>query len=144
MSDDGTISMKEYVQEQLRSLDARIAATAQAAAIDSAKQLDSLNKFMALQMSSTQTAITKAEDQLNKRLEGMNEFRDSLKDQAAKFVTKEEVALQLNAQDKRIQILERHVSTGQGRSSMTTILWAIAASIFVSLVAAFAARAMKL
>lgn len=40
----------------------------------------------------TQRAVDRASDQLDHRLEGMNEFRDAMKDQAARTATKEELS----------------------------------------------------
>ena len=46
-----------------------------------------LREYMEKQLEYLERAVIKSEQQLNKRLEGMNEFRDTLKDQAATFVT---------------------------------------------------------
>lgn len=50
---------------------------------------------MNIRFASIQTAVDKAERATNTRLEGMNEFREQLKDQASQFVTRVEfVAIQ--------------------------------------------------
>ena len=48
-----------------------------------------------------QQAIDKAEHSMNNRLEGMNEFRDSLKDQAVKFISRDEINLMFKQLEDR-------------------------------------------
>lgn len=51
-------------------------------------------------IASLEKATIVAKEQMEKRLEGMNEFRDTLKDQAAKFITREELKAELSAIEK--------------------------------------------
>jgi ribosome-associated translation inhibitor RaiA len=102
------ISLKEYIDvlflDMQRGLDLRTSIIQ--TAVDKA-ELELSNKFhdskayvdirftdlqikMDVHFSSIQTAIDKAETAINTRLEGMNEFRDQLKDQAGQFVTRPE------------------------------------------------------
>jgi len=83
------------------------------------------DKAVALQFSNAQTALNKAESALSDRLQGMNEFRDQLRDQAAKFVTQSELAAKVDAIDNRIKALENQRANLEGR------FWAIGAAIVV-------------
>jgi septation ring formation regulator EzrA len=105
------VSLREHLQEQIRSVD----------------------RYFTVQLAMSREAIQKAEEQLNKRLEGMNEFRDTLKDQASKFATQD----QLQSIEKRLQAIERNLSSGEGRTSIVTVLWAIGASLAVALIARY-------
>jgi ribosome-associated translation inhibitor RaiA len=64
-SDDSEISLREYIEARL----------------------DSLEKHFDSRFEAAQTAIDKAETTMNDRLGGMNEFRDTLRDQASRFAT---------------------------------------------------------
>ena len=97
------ITLKEYLEAQIKWLD---------------RHFD--NKVVALDR-----AVEKAEQQLNKRLEGMNEFRDTLKDQAGQLATKEQLSLLKDILEERLRSLE----TSRAR----IIGIAIGMSFFVSL-----------
>ena len=60
-------------------------------------------------------AIQKAESSLNKRLEGMNEFREQLKDQTATFAIKEQT-------DERISRIESFQNKLLGGLTLLTVM----------------------
>jgi len=60
----------------------------------------SLKEYVDLRFAENQRSIEKAERTMNSRLEGMNEFRATLKDQASRFLTREEVMLMLKPLEK--------------------------------------------
>lgn len=68
---------REFVGTQMSIIDAKI---------------DMLQRLNVANADATQRAVEKAESQMNKRLEGMNEFRDQLTDQAATFVRNDKFA----------------------------------------------------
>ena len=53
-------------------------------------RFEDLYRFLEARFAGQTKAVEKAENSMNLRLEGMNEFRDQMKDQAATFVTREE------------------------------------------------------
>lgn len=61
-----------------------------------------LEKRLDLHVRYQKDAVDRAATELRDRLAAMNEFREQLKDQAAKFVTREEMAAQLNLAIHRI------------------------------------------
>ena len=103
------------------------------------KQLEWVDRYFERQLMNAQTAIDKAESQLNKRLEGMNEFRDTLKDQAQTLARKDDI----EKIEKRISLLERNQSSGEGRMSVTTVLWATAASVIVGIIVGLVMKYIK-
>lgn len=90
-----------------------------------------------------QTAIDKSDESMNRRLEGMNEFRDSLRDQAARFATivqlderTAHLMSKVDASNTRIEHLEKVNANLEGR------MWAIGVgftllTIMISLVLKF-------
>jgi len=83
------ISLKEHLLDKISSLQKEIDCRF--------KELDSK---LQIRFDLQQQAVNKAEEKMNERLTGMNEFRESLKDQASKFITREEVELKLAAENK--------------------------------------------
>jgi hypothetical protein len=69
MSPDQTVSWKEYVDTRFSDFERRIT-----------------ERFDA-----SDDAVTKAERTMNERLNGMNEFRDALKDQSSRMATRVEL-----------------------------------------------------
>lgn len=62
----------------------------------------------------TKEAIGKAEESMERRLTGMNEFRDALRDQASNFVTRDMLALEGKDTDRRLSMLESNANTARG------------------------------
>jgi hypothetical protein len=60
---------------------------------------------------------------MEKRLEGMNEFRDQLKDQATKFVTRDELNIQLKAIGDKVQTLLDSKSEQVGATKQISLTW---------------------
>lgn len=72
-----------------------------------------------------QSAVDKAEVQLRERLAGMNEFRETLRDQASRLATRESLDLiaqnhdrQIDALMNRIVELEKKQANAEGRAWM--------------------------
>ena len=95
------------------------------------KQIDWVDKYFQRQLDSAQGAIDKAEHQLNSRLQGMNEFRDTLKDQAARLASKDDLV----SLEKRINLLERNQSSETGKDQNKAAVWVALLSLFGSAVA---------
>jgi chromosome segregation ATPase len=83
------------------------------------------DKAWTAQLSSAQTALDKAETALTKRLEGMNEFRDTLKDQAGRFVTMDILDAKLTNINNQLKTLDNYRANMEGR------LWAISAAVTI-------------
>ncbi len=69
-------------------------------------KLAALDRLIHARAAAIERATLLAAATLDKRLEGMNEFRDALKDQTALFVTKVDVASRFGALEQRLQSLE--------------------------------------
>lgn len=81
-----------------------------------------LEKRLEQQRISTERALDKAEQALGRRLDAMNEFRDALKDQAARMATQEQLD---RVRDRVIEI--------EKRTAVTAAVWSLITSIIVGL-----------
>jgi hypothetical protein len=78
-----------------------------------------------------QVAIDKAERTMNDRLQGMNEFRDTLRDQAGKFATIQQLDDRLHAVDKDHEALNQRIGKLEGfQNNLQGRMWAVGALIF--------------
>ncbi len=93
------------------------------------KQLEWVDRYFDQRLRDTKEAVIKAETALNIRLEGMNELRSQLKDQAATFTTR----VEFDQLVKRLSLLEQHDAVGEGRNKIASIYWAIGASVITAL-----------
>lgn len=77
----------------------------------------SLKEYVDTRFASVQRAIDKAETTLNTRLEGMNEFREAMKDQAVQMATKEDI----RGIRKEIDELKRAANVGVGKADQASV-----------------------
>lgn len=92
------------------------------------KQIAWIDRYFEKRLEAMHVAVGKAEEQLGKRLEGMNEFRDTLRDQASRLATKDEFYIRGNETDRRIKELEISKARLEGRSAIISVV----VSVFIS------------
>ena len=102
---DAIISLKEYFDSKLKDLEDKIC----------------------LVMKGQETALNIARESMEKRLDGMNEFRGTLKDQASTFLPSKEydakhALIQTQVDDLR---LSKATLEGKARMSSVYIAWGI-------------------
>ena len=71
-------------------------------------------------------AVDKAESTLAVRLAGMNEFREQLKDQAARFITRDEASLMLGPVCEDMRTVRDFMTRQEGKASQLSVLIALA------------------
>lgn len=103
-------------------------------------RLAEVQKYLAARIDAATTAADKAEEQLNRRLEGMNEFRDTLKDQAARLATKEQLEALISSVDTRLKILEIGRAASEGRASIINAIVATVVSTVIGAAFLWAGR----
>ena len=81
-------------------------------------------KFNALEKSTESARVS-----MEKRLDGMNEFRDTLKDQAAKFVTRDDLTIRLDSIGLDIQGLRESRAELAGKASQSSVIGAYVITI---------------
>lgn len=79
----------------------------------------------------SQKAIDKAEEALTRRLEGMNEIRDQLREQAETFARVEVVATENAGRDERITRVERFQAKMLGGLLLAPFVSAVLAGLVV-------------
>lgn len=112
-------------------------------------RLGELEKRFEQQRVSTERALDKAEQALGRRLDAMNEFRDALKDQAARMATQEQldrVRDRIVDGEKKAErtVTPEHLETVKGRVTeiekriaVTAAIWSMVVSIVVGLAVRF-------
>ena len=91
-----------------------------------AERLDDTRNLFLVQMAAMDKAVQEAKKEMDRRLDGMNEFRSQLEKQASTFVEKPYYDLQHNVLEKQIEVLVAESNVAKGRHSWNSIL-AIAA-----------------
>lgn len=82
----------------------------------------SLKEYFDSRIESINESTTLARNAMEKRLEGMNEFRDALKDQTNKFVTRQEMTDSMLRISEDIRILRESKATIEGKASQNAMI----------------------
>jgi hypothetical protein len=82
-------------------------------------KFDDLDKLLKLRDDLTERALVKAEDAMKIRLEGMNEFRSQLTEQAMTFLSRKEFDVHL----KKIESNSKLIYIGIGILTVLQIVW---------------------
>jgi hypothetical protein len=104
-----------------------------------------LRQYIDIRIDAVEAARIVAYQSMEKRLEGMNEFRDTLKDQAALFVTRRE----LDPLQDDIRTLRENAALMQGKASQASMYLAAGSAIagilisLATLIATFVYRGKK-
>jgi hypothetical protein len=109
-----TVSIRDYVE--MRVVTTKSELTAEIKRIDQVQQL---------QIHAISEATRIASTALDRRLEGMNEFREQMNDWATRFITRAESEAAKEAMSDRVSALEKVSNNLQGR------MWAAAAIVVV-------------
>ena len=107
-----SISLEKYIDEKIKAIYAYI--DLKTLAIDKSTSL--------------------AKESMERRLEGMNEFRDALKDQTARFITKEDFEKQHQRAIDDIKILRESKANLEGKASVSSVYIAYALSFITLLI----------
>lgn len=103
------VSLREHIEAQIRWLD----------------------RHVAMQLKAIDVSTAKALEQLDERLRGMNEFRDALKDQASRLITRVESEAAHSAIETRLKSMELTRASGEGKMIIISALVAFVSSILV-------------
>jgi len=77
-------------------------------------KLDDFEEKVELQFKLSKEAVEKALIQNDTRLEGMNEFRNSLRDQASTFITRQELTLMIKSITDKIESQQKFIYMALG------------------------------
>lgn len=96
-----------------------------------------LKEYFDARFDAIDKATTLAAEQMNKRLEGMNEIREAMREQAANFATCAEVNAKFALVDKDLRTLLDYKAELEGKASLTSVYvaWILAgAGLLVSII----------
>jgi alkylhydroperoxidase/carboxymuconolactone decarboxylase family protein YurZ len=84
------------------------------------QRIDDLQSSVNDKLTALDSAREKAEQQMNKRLEGMNEFRETLSDQAARLMPRTEYDFAHKSLDEKVRALEAALAKSPTKSEIET------------------------
>jgi hypothetical protein len=85
-----------------------------------------MDEKTSLALTSSEKAVTKAETATEKRFDSVNEFRNTLKDQATTFITRPEVDAKFGAMEKDVQGLRESRSEAVGSAKAYALIMGVA------------------
>jgi Flp pilus assembly protein TadB len=101
------------------------------------QRFEAQSSAIAAALLAAEKAVTKAEAANERRFEGVNEFRQTLSDQAATFISRVEFDAQRKAYEDRVRELAARVDKTEGRTGGATALYGYliaAAAIVVAVI----------
>ena len=84
-------------------------------------RFNEFRSYMDIQFKNIKDSTLLAEENLNVRLESMNEFRNSMKDQAGQFVTRSEYNIVKAKNDEDIRELREMQAEEKGKASQQSV-----------------------
>lgn len=104
------VSLKEYLETQINWVD----------------------RHFASQITTIQEKTQDAREQIDQRLKGMNEFRDTLRDQAGRLATIDSVYALKDQLDQRLKLLEMNKANFEGKAAIVSTAVALCISILIA------------
>ena len=80
-----------------------------------------LREYFDIRLTALERGIEQARQSMEKRLDGMNEFRNALKDQSSKSPSRIEVETKIDALEKEIKTLNSFMDTVSGKASQSSV-----------------------
>lgn len=102
--EENTVSLKEHLEVLVR------------------ERFELLKIMIKLKTESIERATDLAKKEVDLRLEGMNEFRDTLKDQASRFITRDEYNALLEKYGGEIKSLRDSRSSAEGKDTQKSTI----------------------
>jgi hypothetical protein len=141
---DDAVSIREYCErlfhEQERQFDIHVEGIKKALCACRSREretLESMREFFESKIQAIETATKIAYETMERRLEGMNEFRDTLRDQAGKFVTRSEIDVVREAIEDDLRILRESKANLEGKASQGAVNVALLFSVIGLLLGIF-------
>jgi subtilase family serine protease len=98
------------------------------------KELEHIKEIFNLRINSIEKATTLAKESMEVRLAGMNEFREALKDQTSKFITKTEHELLIN-EIRELREFKIQITSKADQSSVNRIMLISIIGMIISIIA---------
>jgi len=84
-------------------------------------RFDELKQYIDLKFNNIEKSTCLAQDNLNIRLEKMNEFRSTMSDQSKNFVTRNEHDSLISKYDSDIRVLREQNARNEGKANMQSV-----------------------
>lgn len=101
-----------------------------------------LKNYMDVKFENIEKSTRFAQDNLNTRLEGMNEFRNSMKDQATQYITRAEHDALITKIDSDVRYLREATAEAKGKATQQSVSIAYIIS-FIGLLVAVVSLVIK-
>jgi len=85
------------------------------------KRFEDFKNYMDTQFDSVKQSTHLAQENIDTRLESMNEFRNSMKDQASRFITRTEYDIVCNKYDSDIRNMRETQAENRGKASQQSV-----------------------
>lgn len=85
-------------------------------------RLDDLKELLTSRLTSIEDATGLAREQMDQRLLGMNEFREQLRDQASRLITRAEMTAMVDPVRELLSSLDRSRSESTGKASVSSVV----------------------
>ena len=95
------------------------------------ERIDRVEEGTKLQLTSAKEAVGAAKVENDLRLQGMNEFRQSINDRNAAFAQKGEVDTKIGALEARLYIIEKRTDQATDKSAGAAMMWAAIIGVLV-------------
>ncbi len=119
------VSLREYLTALISAAEKR-----------SDARFDAMKDMVEAAFETSKEAVAKAETSVDKRLEGMNEFRDQLSDQATRFVTNDQLMAladkleaSINRNREDLDGLSKRIDLREGAIAGSRITWGSMAAL---------------
>lgn len=127
--DDERVSLKEYFDKAIDALDKRLSQRMDGYTREFHEHILAVVRENQLALNASDKAINKSEAAAEKRFDNVNEFRQSLSDQTATFISRREFEASNKALNDKVGLVTDRVNTGEGRTSGADKLGAVIMSI---------------
>jgi len=117
------VDEEEYLSSKIKSLAELTAIQATASKEAVAAALNSVKEQSSAALLAAEKAIDKSEDAVQRRFESVNEFRETLSDQAKNFINREEWNANTKRLEERISTLQSRMDTREGTTQGISSSW---------------------
>jgi CHASE3 domain sensor protein len=97
--------------------------------------LDERDKALSAALAASNKAIDRVEESVRERFGSVNEFRQTLSDQAGTFITRTEVTAAVDRNTERINELTDRINKSEGKGAGLNASWVIVSAVLVILIA---------
>ena len=93
------------------------------------RDIVTLRDYFEARITALEKATSLAATTMERRLDGMNEFRATLKDQAGRFITRDELNIQMLAINETLKSLQSYRDQMEGKASAASVYVAMGLSL---------------